>query len=191
MESYDGRVFKQFEYKEEIQNMCFTDCEFYNCTIHEIALVGCNFSSCRFYNCTVLNVEFQDTDMLNCEFYQCMLVGINWDSLKPRYHGSLPFSVLQVCELRYNIFTRLKLKEFSFRESNLEGSCFVDCNLQGAIFTECNLTDTSFVKNNLTKANFLDVLNCRVNIYENIIKNAKFSYLDAIALLTEIGIVLE
>ena len=188
MKEYESREFRQIEYKEEIKEINFTDCEFYNCTINEIEIRNCNFRSCKFYNCTVLNVKFKFTDMLDCEFYKCLLIGVNWTDLAQKFSVTKPFTKVEACELRYHIFERFNLKAFSFKECSLEGSIFEDCNLEGASFEGCNLKETQFKNNNMNKADFRDAKDFAINIYENKVKNAKFSYPEAISLLTEIGI---
>jgi uncharacterized protein YjbI with pentapeptide repeats len=151
MINYDSRIFKQIEYKEEILDTNFTD----------------------------------------CEFYQCMLIGINWSDVAKKNSVTMPFSKVEACELRYNIFMNLKLKTYNFCDCNLEGSYFGDCNLEVANFNGCNLQDVQFIKNNLTKADFRNAKNYTINIYENNLKKAKFSFPEAVNLLIEAGIILE
>ena len=50
MKDYDSRIFKQIDYKEEIQDSNFSDCEFYDCTMNEIVVKNCSFNSCKFGN---------------------------------------------------------------------------------------------------------------------------------------------
>lgn len=147
MKDYDSRIFKQIDYKEEIQDSNFSDCEFYDCTMNEIVVKSCSFDSCKFYNCTIMNIEFQYTDMLNSEFYHCMLIGIDWSNISKKYSITLPLSKTEACELRYNVFVHLNLKAYDFKGSNLEGSYFDDCNLEGAIFKGCILKGAQFKQN--------------------------------------------
>jgi uncharacterized protein YjbI with pentapeptide repeats len=85
----------------------------------------------------------------------------------------------------------MKLKDYHFDGCNLEGSYFEECNLEGASFVGCDLEGASFKKNILKKADFRETLNLRINILDNTLKGAKFSYTDAVSLLSEIGLILD
>lgn len=191
MDNYESKVFRQIECKETVLGKSFADCEFYNCTMNEITVNNCSFRSCKFYNCAVMNIEIQYSLMLNCEFYNCMLIGINWSDVTNRHSVTMPFIKTDNCLMSYNIFTQLKLKTYHFDGCNLEGSYFEECNLENASFVSCDLEGVQFKKNNVSKADFRDSKNCRINILENKLKGAKISYLDALSLLSEIGLIIE
>lgn len=190
MESYEGDEFRQPECTE-LMDKSFTDCEFYNCMVNEITVKDCSFRSCRFYNCTIMNIELKYSDMFNCEFYNCMSIGINWRDVANTHGVSMPFIKTSNCLLRYNIFTNMKLKAYHFDGCNLEGCYFEECNLEGASFMGCNLEGATFKKNMLKKADFREAISLRINILDNTLKDAKFSYSDAVSLLSEIGLILE
>lgn len=191
MKEYDSQTFRNIDYKEKLCDVSFLDCEFYSCTISDTVFEDCCFRNCKFYNCTVINIEPKYSDMLNCEFDQCMLIGIDWNSLIKKHCIGMPFSFLENSELRYNIFTKMNLKGYYFKSCNFEGSYIEDCNLENAVFQDCNFKEAQFIKNNLTKANFTTAKEYNINIYENTVKKAKFSYPEVMNLLTGIGIVIE
>jgi len=84
-------------------------------------------------------------------------------------------------EIRRTNFVACVIRETDFTNTNLAAANFADSDLPGA----------KFQNTNLEKANFAGARNYYIDPRENKIKQAKFSYPDAMGLLAAFDIVLE
>lgn len=103
----------------------------------------------------------------------------------------LPFSSFKECRLHYNSFYLFQMKRQDFEDCDLTGTVFEQCNLQESRFGRANLTDVVFKDNNLTGADFRAATNYYFSPENNRLKNAKFSFPEAVSLLSAAGIIVE
>lgn len=189
---YEDERFEHLEYQgNTIENRQFYDCTFKDCDFSEMQIISCSFRDCTFQNCTILNNSLKFTDACNNQFTNCMIIGISWSDLVKGKTLFLPFYTFEQCTLKYNVFYQLKLKSFNFNACDLSGSFFEKCTLSKSNFSYCNLKDTQFIENDLTGADFRHALNYLISIETNKLKAAKFSFPEAVNLLTAMGIKVE
>lgn len=185
----EEKEYKDIEINEEtIENMQFIDCIFHNCSFRENHIKNCLFQNCSFIHCNIINNSFLYTLATNNRLDNSTVLGMNWTYLMKKGKAFLPFLTIKKCTLKYNNFHLMNLKKFDFSRCDLSGSFFEECNLEGSIFRYSILKNVYFGKNNLTRADFRNAEEYQIDITDNRMKKAKFSFPDAIRLLESIGI---
>lgn len=116
---------------------------------------------------------------------------VNWAEYFGSKSYSLPFAHFGSSKLKYNVFAEIKLSKFDFTGCSILESTFSGCDLSGANFNGCALDNTEFYHCDATGADFRDTSGYRIDIMSNKLKNARFSYPDAINLLSGLGIKIE
>lgn len=194
--SREFAFYKKATIRQRLQNhtldYCkFLDCSFENCTFEEGTLIGCKFINCRFDQCTIISLKSKYSEIKNAVFHKCNLVGIHWHTLLPS--GKYPYAVnaLENCCIKYNTFTEMNFTKFNFSDSIILESLFENCNLTECNFKNCRLEGTQFFKCNLQKADFRDAKGYVIDIHNNQMKAARFSFPDVIRLLETLNIKIE
>ena len=151
----------------------------------------CKFINCRFDQCTIISLKSKYSEIKNAVFHKCNLVGIHWHTLLPS--GKYPYAVnaLENCCIKYNTFTEMNFTKFNFSDSIILESLFENCNLTECNFKNCRLEGTQFFKCNLQKADFRDAKGYVIDIHNNQMKAARFSFPDVIRLLETLNIKIE
>jgi len=85
----------------------------------------------------------------------------------------------------------MRLSGFDFSDCEIPESTFSACNLSGAKFTGCALDNTEFYNCDAMGADFRDASGYRIDIMSNKLKNARFSFPEAMNLLGGLGIRIE
>jgi uncharacterized protein YjbI with pentapeptide repeats len=171
-------TFENQNYENEIATL--TNTNYINCTFNNLDIGGstinnCGFECCEFFSCDLSNIVFLNSFIEDCNFSQCKLLGFNWKNIKKSMFNN-PFSSLDKCNLKFNIFSKLVLKKFIFRECNLSDAIFDNCNLENAVFDNCLLDRCILEHNNLTKSDFRTASNYYFDLSINNMRKAKFTY---------------
>ena len=175
---------------ESLEDSRFVECRFSHCRFQNLELSHCSFYDCTFEDCTALGVSFRYTDAKNNRFVRCSLLGVNWTELQKSGNAFLPFLSFEACTLKHNVFFHQRLKRMDFSFCDLGGSFFDECDLTESRFTGANLKGTLFSNNNLTGADFREAKDYAISLENNKLKKARFSFPDALNLLTALGIVI-
>lgn len=192
MTNYEDIEYKQLKMDGgSVEGKHFTDCTFINCNIFDLSMKNCSFEHCTFRGCTCASLSFKYTSFKNNEFSNCSLIGISWDELEAEGSISLPFLTLENCVLKYNYFIKMRLKNFSFKGDVLDESYFEECSLDRADFRSCSLKNVKFIKDSLKCADFREAKDYHIDLQSNQIRGAKFSFPEALGLLTPLGIIIE
>ena len=197
---YEEKEMKYFE--EEIfegksisgdllENLHFSACRFIDCRFEQVTLLNCHFSNCDFKNCHIISPRCLQSTLEAGFFRDCNLIGLDWWSLRSKNLLAQPFVKIQNSYLKYNTFVNLNLKKFDFRESQIEESSFEDCQLTEALFSSCSLNGTTYLDCDLRKANFKEAKGYLIDVTRNLIKEAQFSYPEALTLLDSLGIIVD
>ena len=210
--SFENQLFKNQRLQNHTLDYCkFLDCSFENCTFEEGTLIGCKFINCRFDQCTIISLKSKYSEIKNAVFHKCSAEGriimnkkksasagimsfcggIHWHTLLPS--GKYPYAVnaLENCCIKYNTFTEMNFTKFNFSDSIILESLFENCNLTECNFKNCRLEGTQFFKCNLQKADFRDAKGYVIDIHNNQMKAARFSFPDVIRLLETLNIKIE
>ncbi|MCQ4636587.1 pentapeptide repeat-containing protein [Anaerovorax odorimutans] len=189
---YEYENFENLQYENDcIEDLIFADCVFKNCRFMEMEIRHCSFKSCTFRGCTILNNNFKFTDATDNRFEGCSVIGMAWNEVEQESNIMLPFSAFSDCTLKHNLFVGFKMKKFQFQDCDLIGSSFQQCDLRESSFRRAGLTDVSFQQNNLMGADFRDARDYAISLENNKLKKAKFTFPDAVRLLSATGIIVE
>lgn len=192
MEYFENEKVEKLQYNDEVlEGIEYYNCKFYNCDFTNLKMKKCKFIDCEFYNCALRNVKFEFCQIKNACFSNSLLMGINWLELQEKGAISFPVETLNNCVIRYNNFVESNLASFDFSSSTISDSRFQDCLLMKASFKNVSFKDTSFSKCNLGFSDFRGANDYDIDINNNLLTRAKFSFPTAICLLNSINIEIE
>lgn len=189
---FEGEVFENLTAAEKRwEGVRFVDCRFVNCTFERCRVSHCSFSECRFTGCKIVEPACEQSEVRFAELEDCELTGVNWGLLLPMNGFGDPIDKIVNCTLKYNFFTEIPLRKFSFAGSAVTGSMFAGCNLAESNFHGCALNDTEFFQCDLSKADFRGAVGYKIDAVTNKLKDAIFSYPEVTSLLNSLGIKIE
>lgn len=189
---YESESFRDLSFAGKLlDNLTLVDCDFSGCTFDRCQLTRCVLTECRFTGCRITDPKFDYSQAKFLALKDCQLTGINWGLLMPANGFGEPIDILTDCRLKYNFFTEMDLRKFSFTGSTLSGGTFADCNLTEASFSDCPLDGTEFFRCDLTAADFRDATGYKVDVPTCTLKRARFTLPEAANLLYSLGIRLE
>lgn len=166
----------------------FVECVFNHCVIENCKLRYCSFSGCTFLRCRVMNLEAEHSQMKYSQFIECNIAGVDWSYLLSGAKFAGPISKLSDCHLKYNTFSGMLLKKFDFSGSEILSSMFAQCDMTESNFQKCKLEKTEFLKCDIRKCDFREATGYQINIMENKLRGARFSYPDVMSLLSVLEI---
>ena len=161
----------------------FYDCCFTDCSFSATKFRSCRFVDCTFEGCDLSSINFEGSTFSNTNFENSKLIGVNWTIAswsKPVLGSPIRFNK---CVVDFSNFFGLSLHDIWFRESSVKDVEFSEADLTGGDFTNAILTKSRFSKSNLTRANFQGATEYSIDVTNNKITNARFSFPEAIALL--------
>ena len=192
MEYFETQKIENLQYSDEVlENVEYYDCKFYNCEFTNITFKNCRFTDCEFFDCALRNIKFEFCKMRNTSFSDSLLMGINWNELQEKGAISFPVESFNNCIIRYNNFVDSNLLSFDFSSSNISDSLFQECILTKANFKNVPFKDTLFSKCNLTSSDFRGANDYNIDINNNKLTKAKFSFPTVVCLLNSIDIEIE
>ena len=182
---YEDKEFKNLKLKNEtLEKLSFINCSFVNCTFEDCKLIRTSFSDSSFYKCVISNIKTPGNSHIeDTEITECQLTGIYWNELLPDFKFADPISRLENCYLKYNTFSDMIFKKFSFSGNTFSNSMFAKCQLTECLFNQCKLEETEFLESNLQKADFRNATEYKIDIMTCNLKGARFSFPEAINLL--------
>lgn len=169
------------EQGEELSGCEFIGIPFAGQNLKGLAFIDCKFTGCNLSNLSLMNAVLRDV-----HFKDCNLMGINWTEI--RKGGTFHFSS---CKLDYGCFQRMDLRGQKFEDCSVREADFSEANLAKANFTGCQLSGTIFNNVNLEKSDFRQAHNYFIDPRLAKLKEAKFSFPEAIVLLEALGINVE
>lgn len=169
------------EERSELSGFDFTELNLTDASLKSAIFVDCKFSTCNLANISLMNVVFR-----NVIFENCNLMGINWTEV--RANGDYNFFG---CKLDYGCFQSVDLRGTKFENCSIREGDFAGANLSKASFKASTLTGTSFTNANLEKSDFRGARGYYIDPRFAKLKEAKFSFPDAIALIEAFGVEVE
>ena len=168
----------------------FESCTFSACDFSELNASRCKFIECEFKACNLSLLKVQSSRFRSVALQECKALGIDWTRADwPRFSGMAQLKFHE-CILNDSSFFGLALEECVFDYCKARDVDFREANLTDA---RCSFTDFAgalFGKTNLSGADFSDAIDYEIDIFNNLIKGAKFSRSEAVRLLTSLQIVL-
>lgn len=186
---FEEQIFEDIKYIEEtIEDYEFLECKFINCTFELCAVINCKFLDCVFENCNVISPRVNQLKMRHSEFIRCNLIGIHWRELLPGGRVLEPVRKFTECYLKYNSFVDMSFRKFDFSENAIQESTFEECNLMESKFKNCRLEMTQIIKCDIRNADFRGAMGYQIDIANNRLKGARFSFPEVVNLLDGLGI---
>ena len=179
MDPFIGKELRKLRYHgETLKGMVYEDCTFEDCVFDATSFDHCRIHNCIFHNCSFVMPQSRYTDMRFCTFRNCSLISVDFASFVSDEYIQDPVSSLEDCNLKYCSFHGM-----DFKETDLPGNRFTKCS-----FEDCNLNGTSFAFCDLRKADFRNASGYAIDIFNNKLKEAKFSSPEALSLLSGLDI---
>lgn len=186
---YFSKIFKNLEAAGET----FTQVIFENCIFEK-----CNFSDTRFYKCKFVDCVFTASNLSNGKvdyskffdvtFNESKLVGLDWTKADwPRFNFTSPLK-FSGCIINDSSFFGLVLSELTLEHCKAHDVDFRNGNFSKANFCYTDFTNSLFMKTNLQEADFSEAENYDIDIFNNDIKSARFTRLEALRLLAFLDI---
>jgi uncharacterized protein YjbI with pentapeptide repeats len=172
----------------EISSKEFDGCTFRDCDFSEATFTRCNFVDCEFTKCNLSVVKLEYSKFSEVTFHESKLIGINWTRVSwPRLVFSSPIKFYK-CLLNDSSFFGLELQEIVIEECKAYHVDFREGDFSRANFTYTDLSGCLFGNSNLSAADFSEATNYDIDIYQNVIKGARFSRFEAVRLLDSLEI---
>lgn len=173
---------------EALSDRTYLECTFVDCIFSEVELRRVTFRDCKMIRCRLESVHGRGSVMERMDFEDCFFSGIQWHEFLSGNRYAELFSSLKRVSMRYCTFAELKLPEIDFSGMQLVGSTFAECELSSASFRGSELDRTEFFRCDLTRADFRDAVGYRVDVPTCKVKDARFSFPEAMNLLGSLGI---
>ncbi|WP_339673544.1 pentapeptide repeat-containing protein [Dasania marina] len=186
---YWSEHFKGLDFSAQaITAIDFEGCTFKGCDFSEATFNKCNFVDCEFINCNLSLVNIAYSKFSEVYFRESKLIGVNWT--KAWWSGLLLSSPIKFYRsiLNDSSFYGLAMKDLVLEECKAHDVDFREGDFSCSNFTYTDLSGSLFSNSNLSGADFSEASNYDINIYQNAIKQAKFSRFEAVRLLDSLEI---
>jgi fluoroquinolone resistance protein len=171
---------------ETVGAKTFEDCIFENCHFLECSFEKSRFIDCQFLGCIISIANLSGCRFIHPVFNKCKVMGIDWTKTTllqdPEFHN---------CQIDLSNFRMLEIPKTRIINCEAKEADFAETDFTDAVLTGTNFEDSLFFKTNLSKADLRGASNFNIDITNNTIKNAKFSYPEAVSLLNSLDIIIE
>lgn len=185
---FENKKFNKIIYPgQDLSHKEFSNCRFEKCDLGGCKFSGSLFADCVFSGCDLSNIKVDKCGFQNVEFNGCKLLGILFTEIKSIFIKW----VYKKCSIGLCDFSGLNIKNSRFLECMVRETDFVDADLSGSDFSGSDLQASKFQNTNLEKADFRGAKNYYIDPTANKLKQAFFSYPEALSLLAAFGIKVE
>lgn len=161
----------------------FEDCTFKQCDFSEACFKHCKFIDCEFLQCNLSLIKLEYSKFSGVIFTESKLIGINWTQAQwPRLLFNSPITFYQSI-LNDSSFYGLSLQEMVMEGCKVHHVDFREGNFSKSNFSHSDFTESLFNSTDLSHADFSGASDYTIDIYNNILKGAKFSRFEAERLL--------
>jgi fluoroquinolone resistance protein len=190
-QNHAGVTFKDAELPGvRITSSDFDSCTFERCILTKAVLSHCRFTNCKFSACDLSLLSAPNCRFVDVEFIESKLAGVDWTVVGSTKTDRLLFSAaFDRCALDYSSFFGLRLRRLSGC-SALEAD-FSEADLSGADCQRTDFAGARFLHSNLSRANFVGAKGYAIDLTANKAKKAKFSYPEAMSLLSAFDVIVE
>jgi len=173
---------------QEVNTKEFDSCLFKECDFSETRFKQCKFIDCVFIDCNLSLLKVYYSRFLDVTFEKCKMIGVDWTRADwPSFALPSPLKFYS-CVLNDSHFFALNLKELLLSQCKVHDVDFRGGDFSQADFSGSDFCNSLFNETNLCQADFTDAFNYNINIFNNKIKNAKFSSYEALNLLNSLDI---
>jgi fluoroquinolone resistance protein len=189
-EYYDQTFEKIHLEQDEILSGKFTDCVFVKSSFEAAILSNCRFSSCIFQECNLSLAQLTGSSFPSTRFDRSKLIGVNWTQADWSTSGIRNLVGFFDCVISHSTFIGLELKSIQIKNCTANDVDFREADLSNADFKGTDLARSIFGNTNLTEADLSLARNYMIDPRKNVLKQAKFSIPEAMALLYSMDIIL-
>jgi uncharacterized protein YjbI with pentapeptide repeats len=188
---YTDRTFKEVRLDgEQLVSSEFYDCTFARCSFARSTFRACRFVNCTFQQCDLSLIQVADSAFSGTRFEDSKVVGVDWTQADWTAVGLGDPIGFSKCAISHSTFIGLSLKEIRIKECIATDVDFREADLTKADFADTDLSESLFGCTNLTEADLSSARNYHISPEQNVLKQAKFSLPEAMALLYSMDIVL-
>ena len=185
--SYCQESFLNLSFSNEtIKSKEFEECEFNGCSFIDCKFEKCKFINCKFNDCVISAISPVNSYITDVTFSKCKVIGCDWTKAS-QIQG---FSFMD-CQVNYSNFAMLKLPKIKMINCEAKEVDFAGADLNEGSFTGTDFERSVFSKTNLTKANLKGAVNYCIDPRYNALKQAHFSFPEALSLLSCLDIVID
>lgn len=170
------------------EHVNFEECAFNHCNFTSARLSHCKFTHCTFNHCNFSVAEIVGTRFYEVDFNECKLSGVDWTRAQWPTFNLDPELRFSKCLLTNAAFFGLTLQGIKMDECILHEVDLRECDLAGAEIIGCDLAGSLFHNTDMRGADFTDSWDFNIDVMHNRVAQAKFSRLEALALLESLGI---
>jgi fluoroquinolone resistance protein len=168
----------------------FHDCTFLRCSFVESTFRNCRFVNCTFQHCDLRLIRVPNSVFSGTRFEDSKVVGVDWTQADWGAVGlGDPIGFFK-CAISHSTFIGLSLKGLQVKDCIATDVDFREAHLTKANFAGTDLSKSLFSNTDLTEADLSRARNYHIPPEQNILKQAKFSLPEAMALLYGMDIVL-
>jgi fluoroquinolone resistance protein len=185
--SYYQQIFSRLTLKDEIISAReFEDCRFEACSFTACTFDKVKFINCVFDGCFMSVIKSSGSRFLEVKFTKCKELGFNWS--KTDAVRDLSFNE---CQLNYSDFSYLKIPGIKILGCEAKEVDFTEADLTGADLQNTDFENSRFYNTNLSGADLRGAWNFYIDVTNNELKKARFSFAGAVTLLNGLDIVIE
>jgi fluoroquinolone resistance protein len=173
---------------QEVIGQKYDQCLFVKCKFTEAQFKRCKFYDCEFKSCDLSLIKVGDCEFSNNLIEDSKAMGINWAEM--RLHTVMVYCPVEFtrCNINYSTFQGLDLHEIRIVECQAREVNFSETNLSKSNLTHTDFANSVFNKTNLREADLRHAINYYIDVCRNPLKGAKFSFPEAIRLLSALDI---
>jgi uncharacterized protein YjbI with pentapeptide repeats len=169
----------------------FADCKFIKCNFESVVFSNCRFSDCKFQDCNLSLIQIPGSSFPATRFETTKLIGIDWTQGDWSQSEFNPIAGFFDCVLSHSTFIGIDLKGIQMKKCIANEVDFREANLTEVNFRGTDLAKSLFGNTNLTRADLSLARNYQIDPGNNVLKQAKFSLPEAMALLYSMDIDLQ
>ena len=185
--SYYQQTFTRLILKDEIISAReFEDCRFEACSFTSCTFDKVKFINCAFDGCFMSVIKSSGSRFLETQFTKCKVTGFNWS--KTDAIRDLSF---HECQLNYSDFSYMKIPGIKILGCEAKEVDFTEADLSNADLQNTDFENSRFYNTNLSGADLRGARNFYIDVKNNVLKKARFSFTGAVTLLDCLDIVIE
>lgn len=186
---YYSETFEDVDFSHaDLNSIEFEGCTFRHCNFSESTFDRCNFVDCEFNGCNLTLANVQYSRFSDVVFHESKLVGVDWTKAAwPRLVFTSPIKFYKSI-INDSSFYGLSLSDLAIEECKAHNVDFREGDFSNGNFTYSDLTGSLFSKTKLVRADFSEAVNYDIDIFNNLLKHAKFTRFEAVNLLSALEI---
>lgn len=185
---YDQIFEKLNHVGETFNHQEFESCVFKQCDFSQGKFEQCRFIDCQFIQCNFSSASLPYCSLEQVEFKECKMSGIDWTRLEwSALFSDSPVNFIE-CLVDDCSFFGLKLPKLSLKNCRSHHVDFREGDFSGANFQSTDFSQSLFGQTILNECDFSEAINYQIDLRINQINNATFSSVQALSLLSSIGV---